>query len=85
MRCIDGSLSSDKDHKTYIEWSRQGRLNPERFPNLKNQDSPYSKANSMAEFNENDILRAKLQNHETSNHNELVQNRYEIMRKYKIK
>lgn len=82
MRCVDGSLSTDKDCKTYIEWSRQGRLNPERFPNLKNQDPSYSKANSMAEFNENDILQAKLQNHETSNHNELVQKRYEIMRKY---
>ena len=82
MRCVDGSLSKDKDNKTYIEWSRQGRLNPERFPNLKNQDPSYSKANSMAEFNENDILQAKLQNHETSNHNELVQKRYEIMRKH---
>ena len=82
MRCQDGSLSTDKERKTYIEWSRKGRLNPERFPNLNKEDPSYSKANSMAEFNENDILRAKLQNHETSNHNELVQKRYEIMRKY---
>ena len=82
MRCIDGSLSTDKAQKTYIEWSRQGRLNPERFPNLKNLYPSYSKANSMAEFNKNDILRAILQNHETSNHNELVQKRYEIIRKY---
>ena len=82
IRCVDGSLSTNKNNKTYIEWSRQGRLNPERFPNLKKLEPLYSKANSMAEFNENDILRAKLQNHETSNHNELVQKRYEIMRKY---
>lgn len=82
MRCQDGSLAADKERKTYIEWSRQGRLNPERFPNLKKENPSYSKANSMAEFNENDILRAKIQNHETSNHNELVQKRYEIIRKY---
>lgn len=82
-RGIDGSLSDNgQEQKTYIEWSRQGRLNPEKFPHLRDQKPAYSKASSMTEFNENDILRAKLQNHESSNHNEFVQKRYEKMRKY---
>ena len=84
MRSVDGSLASESNskHKTYVEWSRQGRLSLERFPNLKNEMPAYSKANSMAEFNKDDLLRAKLQNHESSNHNDMVQERYKIMRKY---
>ena len=84
MRAADGALATDSnnDYKTYVEWSRQGRLSPERFPNLKNGMPIYSKANSMDEFDEEDLLRAKLQNHESSNHNNMVQERYKIMRKY---
>ncbi len=84
MRAADGALATDSnnDYKTYVEWSRQGRLSPERFPNLKNGMPIYSKANSMDEFDEEDLLRAKLQNHESSNHNDMVQERYKIMRKY---
>ena len=82
FRCVDGSKTGDSEKKTYVEWSRHGRLSLERFPNLKEKESVYSKANSMTEFDEKTMLSAKLHNHETSNHNDLVQKRYEIMRKY---
>lgn len=65
--------------RTYAEWSRIGRLNPDRFP----QFSPtYTAANSADELFECPLEIMQLANHETSRHNEEVQKRYALIRKY---
>lgn len=65
--------------KTYAEWSRQGRLNPARFPAF----SPiYTAANSAEEMTDSPREISELANHETSNHNSDVQKRYALIRKY---
>lgn len=68
--------------KTYSEWSRQGRLNPKRFPKLATTASLYTPAGSYDEVDNRPIIPAVLHNHETSNHSEEVQARYALMRKY---
>lgn len=65
--------------KTYAEWSRQGRLNPTRFPAV----APiYTPANSAEEMINLPLQTSELANHETSNHNTDVQKRYALIRKY---
>jgi len=65
--------------KTYAEWSRQGRLNPKRFP----VPTPvYTTANSAEEMSDSPLETMQLANHETSNHNADVQERYALIRKY---
>lgn len=71
-----------KDGLTYAEWSRRGRLNPERFPQLKKFLPAYTPANSVEEINYSALQYRVLQNHETSNHNAEVQGRYHLIRKY---
>lgn len=68
--------------KTYAEWSRKGRLNPKRFPSLYEHLPAYTSAGSYDELLSRPISEAELQNHETSNHNEEVQARYALIRKY---
>lgn len=65
--------------KTYAEWSRQGRLNPKRFPT---SIPTYTSANSAEEMQDNAREYYELANHETSNHNSDVQKRYALIRKY---
>lgn len=65
--------------RTYAEWSRKGRLNPARFP----QFSPaYTAANCVDELFDCPREIMQLANHETSRHNEEVQQRYALIRKY---
>lgn len=69
-----------KERKTYAEWSRIGRLNPDRFPNTRQLQKIYSPANSIEEFNLDKCEFVELANHETSNHNKEVQERYRLIR-----
>ena len=79
-RTVDGKPSPNG--LTFSEWSKRGRLNPERFPKLLEQRPAYTPANAIDEVNPASFEYATLQNHETSKHNEEVQARYELMRKY---
>jgi DNA (cytosine-5)-methyltransferase 1 len=64
---------------TYSEWSRIGRLNPKRF---KVAQSTYTSANSVDEMPKARMKTLKLCNHESPNHNQEVQARYALIRKY---
>ena len=79
-RRVDGKL--DSNGKTYSEWSKEGRLNPKRFPKLIKQKSVYTPANAIDELDPSKYVFAILQNHETSRHSATVQERYALMRKY---
>lgn len=82
-RTIDGKLVADNSEmKTFSEWSRIGRLSKKRFPNLENPERDYTSINEWNEFSESNVSHSKLQNHETSNHNDIVQSRYALIRKY---
>lgn len=65
--------------KTYAEWSRQGRLNPTRFPAVA---PAYTAANTAEEMGQMPPESCELANHETSKHNADVQKRYALIRKY---
>lgn len=79
-RRVDGKL--DSNGKTYSEWSKEGRLNPKRFPKLIKQKPVYTPANAIDELDPSKYVSAILQNHETSRHSATVQERYALMRKY---
>lgn len=79
-RRADGKPSDDG--LTFSEWSKRGRLDPKRFPKLLEQKPVYTPANAIGEVDANDFKYATLQNHETSRHNEEVQARYALMRRY---
>jgi DNA (cytosine-5)-methyltransferase 1 len=68
--------------RTYAEWSRIGRLNTERFPSLLEHLPKYTPANSVDEMMPESYQEMVLPNHETSNHNQTVQDRYKLIRKY---
>lgn len=85
QRTVDGRLIKDvgKDiTHTYAEWSKKGRLDIKRFPLLAKNVSGYTSANSIDEFSKDKIQYATLHNHETSKHNQEVQQRYALIRKY---
>ena len=67
---------------SFAEWSRRGRLDPNRFPRLMQAQPAYTPANSAEEIDENALQCHILQNHETSNHNAEVQRRYQLIREY---
>ncbi|MDY3915488.1 MAG: DNA cytosine methyltransferase [Selenomonadaceae bacterium] len=67
---------------TYAEHSRKGRLDPKRFPRLRESLPTYTPANRRQEWSEGKLQAAELQNHETARHNEEVQARYALIRKY---
>lgn len=79
---IPAAQSNGEEVHTFAEWSRIGRLNPKRFPNLAKTTSGYTSANDMTAFSEDAVDYAELHNHETSNHNDEVQARYALIRKY---
>lgn len=82
-RTVDGvpiHAVMDTECHTYSEWSRMGRLNPDRFPTIKKP--VYTSANSYDEFEESKLKKAVLHNHETSKHSKEVQERYALIRKY---
>ena len=64
---------------TYAEWSRMGRLNPDRFPNCA---PAYTAANCIDELPDCPLEVMQLANHETSRHSNEVQQRYALIRKY---
>ncbi len=74
--------SSNEKCLTYADWSRKGRLNPKRFPQLDTNVSAYTSANSESEMKDSEMKIARLHNHETSNHSKEVQDRYALIRKY---
>lgn len=80
LRAIDGSKSSSGINKTYIDWSRNGRLNPQRFP-IKKRPT-YTSANSWEEFSKKNLVECELANHQTSNQSELIRHRYSLIRQY---
>lgn len=79
-RKVDGKPSPDG--LTFAEWSKKGRLDPKRFPKLLEQKPVYTPANAIDEVSPAQFTFATLQNHETSRHNDEVQARYALMRKY---
>lgn len=81
-RCILGQTKAPDGsaQKTYIDWSRSGRLNPKRFPAIKTP--AYTSANFWDDVNERKLSEMVLPNHQTSNQNKLVRERYGLMRKY---
>lgn len=84
-RTVDGIPSNNatagQKCMTYAMWSRVGRLNPKRFSALKHGLPEYTPANEISEMGMF-FDSAVLQNHETSNHNDEVQARYALIRKY---
>lgn len=83
-RNIQGKLSAEENGRygemlTYAEWSRRGRLNPKRF---KIAAPTYTAANCMDEVPAARSKTVTLQNHECPNHNQMVQDRYELIRRY---
>ncbi|MBR0382371.1 MAG: DNA cytosine methyltransferase [Eubacterium sp.] len=79
-RKVDGK--PDESGKTFSEWSKEGRLDPKRFPKLLEQQPAYTTANAIEEVEPKQFKYATLQNHETSRHNDEVQARYALMRKH---
>lgn len=72
----------DENCHTFAEWSRIGRLNPKRFPNLVGHPTEYTAANTYEEMLKLPTKKAVLHNHETSNHSAEVQARYALIQKY---
>ena len=84
-RTVDGvpeKKATGQECHTYAEWSRIGRLNPYRFPSVNQCLPTYTPANSLDEVVSRPTSDAVLQNHESSNHNKDVQDRYALIRKY---
>lgn len=84
-RTVDGvpeKNATGQECHTYAEWSRIGRLNPYRFPSVNQCLPTYTPANSLDEVVSRPTSDAVLQNHESSNHNKDVQDRYALIRKY---
>lgn len=79
-RSVDGRI--DDKGMTFSEWSKKGRLNPERFPKLLEQNPVYTPANTIDEIDPLLYEHEILQNHETSKHSDEVQARYALIRKY---
>lgn len=79
-RNANGTLNSNG--LSFAEWSKRGRLDPERFPGLQKNEPVYTPANSVDELEPSEYSYAVLQNHETSRHNQEVQDRYALIRKY---
>lgn len=78
LRAVNGQLTSDAPKKTYMDWSRDGRLDPKRFP--KKKRPTYTSANFWADADEANFEEYDLANHQMSNQNEVVRHRYALMR-----
>lgn len=83
-----GKIKREADGKpsekgyTFSQWSKKGRLDPKRFPKLAEQKPAYTPANAMEDVEPEQFTYAALQNHETAKHNDEVQQRYALMRRY---
>lgn len=82
LRCVLGqkNVNEAQEMHSYIDWSKRGRLNPERFPNIKKP--AYTSCNFWSDVDESNFSVMELANHQTSNQNEVVKKRYELIRKY---
>lgn len=85
FRTIDGQVlmepsNNHNEYRTYSEWSRIGRLNTDRFPNIGKRE--FTGVSALEHFSEEGIIVAQLHNHESSRHSSTVQERYELIRKY---
>ncbi len=78
LRAVNGQLKSDTPKKTYIDWSRDGRLDPKRFP--KKKRPTYTNINFWSDADEDNFEEYELANHQMSNQNEVVRHRYALMR-----
>lgn len=78
LRKVNGQLTGEGTKKTYIDWSREGRLDPKRFPHKKKPT--YTNINSWADNNEQNYVSYELLNHQMSLQNETVRHRYALMR-----
>ena len=78
LRTANGCLNGDKIRKTYIDWSRGGRLNPERFPDKRMPT--YTNCNFWKDVDESKFDKHELANHQMSLQNETVRRRYALMR-----
>lgn len=82
-RKIGGAIDlKDKAAKTYIEWSRVGRLNMKHFPNSKIKSRYFTNVNKWSEYDEKNVLLVNLPNHESSNHNQFVIDRFSLVRQH---
>ena len=78
LRKINGQLAGDGPKKTYIDWSKDGRLDPKRFPNKKSPT--YTSINTWSDNDESNYITQELLNHQMSTQNETVRHRYALMR-----
>lgn len=78
LRKVNGQLAGDGSKKTYIDWSREGRLDPKRFPRKKKPT--YTSINVWAYNDERNYITHELLNHQMSTQNETVRHRYALMR-----
>ena len=78
LRKVNGQLAGDGPKKTYINWSREGRLDPKRFPRKKKPT--YTSINAWADNDESNYITHELLNHQMSTQNETVRHRYALMR-----
>ena len=78
LRKVNGQLAGDGSKKTYIDWSREGRLDPKRFPRKKKPT--YTSINAWAYNDERNYITHELLNHQMSTQNETVRHRYALMR-----
>jgi len=73
-RSVDGSFNG-KEKKTYAQWSRQGRLMSEYNP------APPVYVRNAEELAQGRLVHERLPNHQTSNQNETVVKRLEVIRR----
>ena len=78
LRTADGKLDGAPPKKTYIEWSREGRLDPARFPNRK--APAYTAAGNWADADESGFEEMELANHQMPLQNDTVRRRYALIR-----
>lgn len=78
LRRANGQLTGKGEKKTYIDWSRDGRLNPQRFPHRRKPT--YTSINFWSDVDEGAFEEYELANHQTSNQNDTVRRRYALMR-----
>lgn len=79
-RGIQGETETDNEKRTFIDWSRKGRLNPKRFPNIKKP--AYTAENVWNDGIVQNLKSAELLNHQAPKQNDLVRQRYGLLRKY---
>lgn len=79
-RGIQGETETDNEKRTFIDWSRKGRLNPKRFPNIKTP--AYTAENEWNDGIVQNLTSAELLNHQAPKQNDLVRQRYGLLRKY---